>query len=276
MLSGNISVITKQKTKNLNERLIQAVNQGDATEVEILIGAGAYIPLNSFSDGSLLHVAAKYGHVEVIKVLVAKGHPLEVKDRIEETPLHVAAANGQKDAVLILLDMGSKIDTVNQRKETPLDSAKMYQHFSTANVIEEKGGKSNNQLIQSSVRKTFTFLGGTLGSVLGMGAGVAATGLGVYLATGALTVYLLAGVFTGPIGWAALAATALIGFSVGALISNAIITPVPSPKESSPTIEKPISVSLHSESTPFRHSGTDSSSVKNKEALPRFCRNGKH
>ncbi|TFK07500.1 ras-related and estrogen-regulated growth inhibitor-like protein [Platysternon megacephalum] len=73
------------------------------------------------SGDTLLHYAARHGHLNVLTHLVeALEMDIEMFNNDYKRPLHEAASMGHRDCVLYLLDKGAKIDCLKKADWTPL------------------------------------------------------------------------------------------------------------------------------------------------------------
>lgn len=71
-----------------------------------------------------LHIACKYGHLNIVKLLARAGASLEEYDEGGRTPLYITCANGQISIIDFLLGKGVPVDTVTRTHlETPLHEA---------------------------------------------------------------------------------------------------------------------------------------------------------
>jgi ankyrin repeat protein len=97
----------------------------------------------SYGGESLLHVAAKSGHLSMLKMLLEKGANVNIQDESGNTALHYSAANGKKDAVKFLLEKSADPLVVNVKEQKAID----YSNIKGFNEITElllKFGPSNN------------------------------------------------------------------------------------------------------------------------------------
>lgn len=80
---------------------------------------------NSYSYGgeSLLHVAAKNGHLSMLKLLLERGANINIQDESGNTALHYAASNGKKDVVKYLLDQHADVAIINTKEQKAIDYA---------------------------------------------------------------------------------------------------------------------------------------------------------
>ena len=72
----------QQYSAERTEQLLHAAAEGDATLVEALLGAGAYINGTNYNLQTPLIRAAFFGHVDVVRVLLDHGAEVESKDRL--------------------------------------------------------------------------------------------------------------------------------------------------------------------------------------------------
>ena len=123
---------------------------------------------------SVLHIAARYGHIHVLEMLVEEGLDVEIGDdegctplqyaaacgQLESlrtllrlgrresmtkvagargTPLHQAVERGDKDIVSLLLSEGCPINVVDNKGRSVLHYAARYGHIHILEMLEEKG-----------------------------------------------------------------------------------------------------------------------------------------
>jgi len=86
-----------------------------------------------YGGESLLHVAAKSGHVSMVKMLLDKGANINIQDESGNTALHYAAANGKKDMVKLLLEKDADASVVNAKEQKAID----YSNIKGFNEITE-------------------------------------------------------------------------------------------------------------------------------------------
>lgn len=88
-----------------NTALHLACESGIGEIVRILIGNGADLFASKFEDVSSMHIAARYGFVEVAETLLsAEENLVDINDIYNQTPLHYAAAHNQVEMIDFLLD----------------------------------------------------------------------------------------------------------------------------------------------------------------------------
>ena len=104
----NATKLTQMQQKELNDKLIDAVKNGDIKNVRELIENGADVNAKDKNRWTALHEAALNGNidaakflienganVDVAKVLIEKGADVDAKNNDGGTALHWAALNDQ-------------------------------------------------------------------------------------------------------------------------------------------------------------------------------------
>ena len=85
----NAIKLTHMQQDELNDKLIDAVKNGDIKNVRELLAKGADVGAKSNFDVTALHEAALKGYVEVAKVLIGNGADVDAKDNESKTALHL-------------------------------------------------------------------------------------------------------------------------------------------------------------------------------------------
>lgn len=70
-----------------------------------------------------LHLAAKYGHLNVARLLLQRDAPADAQGKNGVTPLHVAAHYDHQPVALLLLDKGASPHATAKNGHTPLHIA---------------------------------------------------------------------------------------------------------------------------------------------------------
>jgi ankyrin repeat protein len=91
------------------------------------------------SEWSLLHYAAKRGHVELLGMLLDYGADIHDKTRGGATPLHIAASDGRKDVLEFLLMRGAAVDAPDGTGATPLSAAALKGHKESCELLLNRG-----------------------------------------------------------------------------------------------------------------------------------------
>ena len=92
--------------------LDQAVGEKHKTIVKYLIDAGVNVNQRT-TNGTALHTACAYGHMDIVKLLVRNGADLKIKDDNGKTPRHYAKYYNRLDLVK-LIDKRVKTDKLSK------------------------------------------------------------------------------------------------------------------------------------------------------------------
>jgi len=112
-----------------------AVHCGNKEAVDLLIAHDA-APELYWNDGSLLHLAARMGRVDIAQALLAKWPDmLREKDDYGNTPLHLAAERGHVEMVSYLIDCGLNPHDKNRENRTPLFLAEKARHQDVIDIL---------------------------------------------------------------------------------------------------------------------------------------------
>lgn len=84
--------------------LYQAVSGGHRVATEVLLQRGADVNRSypAIREGSVLHIAAAYGHLPCIKLLLAYGAEPDARNSDGQTPCDTAVECGGKEAAALL------------------------------------------------------------------------------------------------------------------------------------------------------------------------------
>jgi ankyrin repeat protein len=118
----------------------EAATNGDVVEVRRMVAAGADVEEQWGKFGERpLHVAARYGHVDVIVALVELGADKDAKSVDGVTPLHYAANQGHVEAITVLVQMGVDKDAKDVYGATPLHAAANNGHAEAVTALAQLG-----------------------------------------------------------------------------------------------------------------------------------------
>ncbi|MGL9731678.1 MAG: ankyrin repeat domain-containing protein [Wolbachia sp.] len=92
---------------------------------------------------TLLHIAAKRGHLNVMKCLVNKGASTNTKDKYDNTPLHSAAYTGKLNIVKYLIIENNNINAKANYGMTPLHLTAENGKLNIAKCLIEKDADVN-------------------------------------------------------------------------------------------------------------------------------------
>nr|XP_054342987.1 ankycorbin isoform X2 [Pongo pygmaeus] len=124
------SLLQEQKEKKTNEwnknddRLLQAVENGDAEKVASLLGKKGASATKHDSEGkTAFHLAAAKGHVECLRVMVTHGVDVTAQDTTGHSALHLAAKNSHHECIRKLLQSKCPAESVDSSGKTALHYA---------------------------------------------------------------------------------------------------------------------------------------------------------
>lgn len=118
--------------------LHEAIKRDDLDIFELLLARGA--ALKTYYRDTPLHLAARYGSVDVVKILLDRGADPSARDYAGYTPLHEAAMSGRSEIVSMLLDSGSDLNSKSDDiVQTPLHMAVRNEVIETTIVLLKHG-----------------------------------------------------------------------------------------------------------------------------------------
>lgn len=88
---------------------------------------------------SLLHWAAKEGHLGIVEMLIARGARVNATNLGDDIPLHLAAAHGHRDIVNFLLRHKADNNFINEHGNTPLHYACFWGYSLIAEDLVQAG-----------------------------------------------------------------------------------------------------------------------------------------
>ncbi|XP_073747144.1 ankycorbin isoform X4 [Callorhinus ursinus] len=114
---------TNEWNKN-DDRLLQAVENGDAEKVASLLGKKGASATKQDSEGkTAFHLAATKGHVECLRVMVTHGVDVTAQDTAGHSALHLAAKNSHYECIRKLLQSKCPAESVDSSGKTALHYA---------------------------------------------------------------------------------------------------------------------------------------------------------
>ena len=132
------------KSEILNQKLLQAAEAGDTTEVLSLIRDGAGVNARGSTNGSTpLIKAAARGFTDTVRILVEKGAEVDATDNAGRTALMEAAFEGYTETVRFLLQKGANINVHDNEGWTPLFWAAFSRRTETVRLLLEKRADVN-------------------------------------------------------------------------------------------------------------------------------------
>lgn len=114
---------TNEWNKN-DDRLLQAVENGDAEKVASLLGKKGASATKHDSEGkTAFHLAATKGHVECLRVMVTHGVDVTAQDTAGHSALHLAAKNSHHECIKKLLQSKCPAESIDSSGKTALHYA---------------------------------------------------------------------------------------------------------------------------------------------------------
>ena len=106
-----------------DERLVEAVRNGDYAAVRALVEASANVDVAEPDGTTALHWAVRQDRSGIAKLLLRARADANAANRYGITPLSLAGTNGNAETVALLLDAGADPNLANPEGETPLMTA---------------------------------------------------------------------------------------------------------------------------------------------------------
>ncbi len=142
-IKGNPYLSLSQTQKN--HQLLIHSNKGNASEVNLLLQAGANPNTANLRGETPLIEAAYLGYTEIAKILLkSKKVDLEEIDLVQYTALHCAVTANHLDIVALLIQAGANFETKTILGITPLGSASIQNY--TAVIYLLMSHMSENQI----------------------------------------------------------------------------------------------------------------------------------
>jgi ankyrin repeat protein len=142
----------KQQAK-LNKQLIQAVGDGDATEVAKLLAMGADVnargeinlPGISTEENLAIYAAAYLKHNEIVQKLIQHGADVNTAGGIFGSALQVAVRAGNEEGVEYLLEAGADVNAKGGRFGSALHQAALLENTEILKALLFAGADVNAQ-----------------------------------------------------------------------------------------------------------------------------------
>ncbi|VDO96023.1 unnamed protein product [Soboliphyme baturini] len=100
------------------------VREGNALQVRVWLDDVEHdLNLGDDHGFSLLHWAAKEGHINIVDMLLTRGSRVNATNLGDDTALHLAAAHGHREIANKLLASKADVNSVNEHGNTPLHYA---------------------------------------------------------------------------------------------------------------------------------------------------------
>ena len=116
-------LINQQHSRGNLAPLHEAVDDGHAEIVKVLIDAGADLNNQRFDGRTPLHMAVSRNSINIVKALLDARAYIDHVDYNYITPLHIAVSLGHRDIVELLLSEGASLHARKRHDVTPLHMA---------------------------------------------------------------------------------------------------------------------------------------------------------
>lgn len=104
-----------------NEKLLQAVKEGDTDKLKALIGEGADANAKDILGSPALIGAACAGHTEMVEALLSAGADVDAKGAlVDSTALICASSEGHTETVKVLVAAGADVNAKNEYGQSAL------------------------------------------------------------------------------------------------------------------------------------------------------------
>ena len=140
LISDSENIVIDTINNEGNTPLHIACKYGYIEVVNILIENGGDINMaNGYDSDTPLHLAISNNHLEVAMDLIKYNANINATNSDQSTPLHLACLNGNIKIAMALIEKGAVIDAIDNRQNTPLHIACNYDYFEVAMALIEKG-----------------------------------------------------------------------------------------------------------------------------------------
>ncbi len=154
----NATRLTRVQQDELNDKLIDAVKNGDIKNVRELIENGADVNAKDKNRWTALFWAACSGKFDISTFLIEKGADVDAKNNDGGTALHWAALNEHIDIAKFLIENGADVDAKDKNRWTALHWAAFYGHVEVTKVLIENGAnvdakdKNNETAVEIAIK----------------------------------------------------------------------------------------------------------------------------
>jgi ankyrin repeat protein len=136
---------------DLNQKLMEAAESGDADEVRRLIAEGADVNFTTEHGFRPLLMAVYYAHLDAARVLLAHGADVNYAGFSEGTALIFAAGSGLAEIVSLLLEQGADVNLALPRGgETALHVAVFSDRTEVVQLLLQAGADVNQRTATAS------------------------------------------------------------------------------------------------------------------------------
>jgi hypothetical protein len=138
---------TKERPSSpFDQALYEAAEDGNISEINRQLDAGANVNCVIKGDGSPLIGAARNGRLAAVQLLLDRGADPNLSVPGDGNPLIVASSEGQADVVALLLDRGARIDAVVPGDENALIQASGSGQLAVVKLLVSRGAAVNTRV----------------------------------------------------------------------------------------------------------------------------------
>ncbi|KAK7948693.1 uncharacterized protein PG986_009579 [Apiospora aurea] len=117
-----------------------AVKSNFTNIVKMLVEAGVDINWQDETGETAMHIAARFGHVDIVKILLDGTDQQRVNLELAEksfawTPLHIAAVDGHLPVAQLLVEAGAEVNKMDSFGWTPKEHAALRGHMPIADLL---------------------------------------------------------------------------------------------------------------------------------------------
>ena len=133
----------KRDSTPFDRALFEAAADGNISDINRLLDAGANVNCALPGDGSPLIAAAREGHQAAVKLLLDRGADPNMAVQGDGNPLIMAAREGHVDIVTLLLDRGANIDQIVPGDENALIQSSGNGELDVVKLLAKRGADIN-------------------------------------------------------------------------------------------------------------------------------------
>ncbi len=134
-----------------NEKLLQAVKEGDTDKLKALIGEGADANAKDILGSPALIGAACAGHTEMVEALLSAGADVDAKGAlVDSTALICASSEGHTETVKVLVAAGADVNAKNEYGQSALYLGAQGCHTESVKALLVAGADINAKTINGN------------------------------------------------------------------------------------------------------------------------------
>lgn len=140
--------LTDDKNKNQTElkaEFFEAIKNANTETIIKILDTGFDIDTQGEHGFTALHLASRYGHIEIIELLLNRKADIHACNKNDNTPLHAAAYGNQAIAIKLLIKNGAQYSATNKNGDTPLHSAAWKNNVLAIETLIEEGANTEMQ-----------------------------------------------------------------------------------------------------------------------------------